>query len=134
MDENFQDKHFEISYGPVTLTASQSLPNIAVPIDKDSDFFWEAVEVQYQGNGGNPGLPFAVKFTDSSFYELSDGMIGSFAFAAATGLGVPYVLAGPIFFPAGSAILLNLLNQINAENGPLQFIFSGRKRFYGKGN
>lgn len=132
MDENFQDKHYEISYGPTTLTGLQSLPNIAIAVDKDSDFFLECIEAAYQGNGGNPGIPFSIKFTDSSFYQLSDGFQGSFMFAAATGLGVPYVLATPIFFPAGSAIYMQLVNDVNAENGPIQFIFSGRKRFYGK--
>lgn len=133
MNENYQDKHYEVSY-VVTLTALQVLQNVAVQLDKDADFLWEAVEAQYQGNIGNPGIPYAIKFADSSGYELSDGLTGSFMFASATGLGVPYhFTGGPFFFPAGSAIIItNLTNQVNATNGPIQFLFSGRKRFYGK--
>jgi hypothetical protein len=125
----FEDRHFDLSY-VVTLTALQTLPPQAVPLDKDADFIWEGVQVAYQGNGGNPGLPFGVIFTDSTKYQMSDDYMGNFAFAANTGIGVPYVLSTPVFFPAGSSIVLDLTNFANATNGPIQFIFQGRKRFY----
>lgn len=133
MNENFQDKHYDLIYGPVTLTALQALQNIGVQLDKDADFLWESIALQYTGNGGNLGTPFEMQFADSSGYQLSDGLMGNFAFADATGLGVPYYFtSGPFFFPAGSAIIITALkNKVNATNGPFQFIFSGRKRFYG---
>lgn len=120
----YQDKHFDKSF-TITLTANATVLNQAVQLDRDADFFWEAVAVQYTGQ------PFAVRFTDSTGYQLSDGFIGSFAFAAVTGVGVPYVLPVPLFMPAGSAILLDLIEQSGSDNGPIQFLFMGRKRFNG---
>ena len=120
---NYQDKHFDKSYS-ITLQANQTLLNQAVQLDRDADFFWEAVSVTYTGQ------PFGVRFTDSTGYQLSDTFVGSFAFAASTGIGAPYVLLPPLFLPAGSAILLDLQEQSGTTNGPIEFVFHGRKRFY----
>lgn len=124
-NRSYQDKHFDKLF-QVTLTANQTLVNQSVLLDKDADFFWEAVSVS--GPAGAP--PFGVRFTDSTGYQLSDGLIGNFAFASSVGLGVPYVLMPSLFMPAGSAILLDLQDLSGATNGPIVFVFMGRKRFY----
>jgi hypothetical protein len=120
---NYEDKYFCKSFS-VALTANQTLTNVPVNLDKDADFFWEAVLVN------PPGQPFGVRFYDSSNYRLSDGFVGSFVFAANVGIGAPYVLLPAFFFPAGSSILMDLQEQSGSNNAGIQFLFLGKKRFY----
>lgn len=118
----FSLKEFTIPY-KVTLGAHQTLNNVAVEVDRDTDFYWVALLANYTG------LAYSVDFTDATGQQMSNGALQSFAFAAyATGLAPPYVLQAPLFFPAGSAILLNLYELSGAENGPIQLLFRGFKR------
>jgi hypothetical protein len=118
----FEDRFFAKSF-TVTLAPNQNLVNQAVQLDRDADFIWSGVQVSYTG------LPFSVRFSDSSGYYLSDNYVGSFAFAANAGIGAPYIIEPELFMPAGSAIVLDLQELSGNANGPIQFVFLGRKRY-----
>ena len=124
--QRYEDKHFTKTL-TVELTANQVLMNQAAVLDKDADFFWTGIDVSYTG------YPFGVRFTDSTGYQLSDGYMGSFAFASNVGIGIPYELMPSIWFPAGSAIVLDLQEQSNNPQ-TIQFMFHGIKRFYYEDN
>lgn len=119
----YQDKYLPKSY-TVTLTAGQSLSNQIVQFDKNADFIWTGVSIQ------GTGQPFSIRFTDSTGYRISDAFIGSFAFTATTGIGAPFILPKPLFLPAGSAVIIDFLEQSGVTNGPIEVLFLGSKRFY----
>jgi hypothetical protein len=126
----YEYKDFTLCYppnstlSPLTLTGNQVLNNIGVQCDKDADFFLEMIEANYTG------LAYAATFIDHTQYALSSAPVGSFAFAAAqTGLAQPYCIMPSIMFPAGSAIIMNLIEQSGSTNGPIQFLFRGTKRY-----
>lgn len=118
---NFVDKHFT---KPVTveLTANQVLNDVQVPLDKDADFILSCIEASYTG------LPWGIVVRDYSLYQLSDDYVGSFVFAANAGIAPKYVFPA-IRFPAGSQILLNLIER-SGNPQTFQLLFTGVKRIY----
>lgn len=117
----YEDKHFSVVYN-ASLTANQVTEPIAVQLDKDADFCWMAAGVSYSG------LPFGIIFRDSTEYQLSDDYLNSCAFAANVGVGVPYTMYPPIWFPAGASITI-LLKNLTGLNNAFQLVFTGIKRF-----
>jgi hypothetical protein len=115
------DRPFEITLAPNAVIGN----NIAVvALDKDADFWWDAVKCSFTG------LPFGVIFTDPSRYQLSPDYLDSSAFVASTvGVGSVYTLDPPIWCPAGSSITMQLKELSGNTNGPIQFLFTGRKQF-----
>lgn len=119
----YEYKSFTKCY-TITLAGNATPNNIGIQLDKDADFFLDAVQASYTG------LPYAATFIDHTQYALSSGPVGSFAFAAATtGLAPVYEIIPAIMFPAGSAILMNLVEQSGSSNGSIQFLFRGVKRY-----
>jgi hypothetical protein len=122
-DPNYEFKHFTKCF-TITLAGSATPNNIGVQLDKDADFFWEAVEATQTNQ------PYAATFIDHTQYALSSAPLGSYAFASAqAGLGQKRLIMPSIMFPAGSAIIMNLIEQSGSSNGPIQFLFHGTKRY-----
>lgn len=117
----FEDKAFTVVLD-VELQANQTTEPIAVQLDKDADFWWSSIGVSYSG------LPFGVTFKDSTEYQLSDDFLSSCMLASNVGVGVPYTMYPPIWFPAGSSIIATLQEQSGHPN-VFQMIFIGIKRF-----
>ena len=109
---------------PYTLTANQVLNNVAIPIDKDSDFIWAGTMSNITGGS------YGFQFQDSNANLLSSGYDGPFSTAAFTvGIGVPEVVLPNLICPAGSSIIINLINNTGGSNGPIYFLLRGQKRF-----
>lgn len=116
----------------ITLTPNQVLNNVAIPLDKDADFFWEATQALYTSLDAAI-LPFLVQFSDQSDYSLSNGLMpGCVYMAAQQGLSPVRLTMPAHWFPAGSAIFASFQEISGSMNGPIQFIFRGVKR-YAKG-
>ena len=126
IDPGYEDKDFG-KLAVYSLTANQILLNQAVQLDKDADFILSAIEIQ---NALGTGAPFSIRFADSTGYYLSDNFIGSFAFVDSYGLGSPYVILPSLHFPAGSAILVDIQDLSGSNNGPINVLFRGQKRYY----
>jgi len=113
----------------ITLTADSTPNNIGVQLDKDADFFWEGVQATYTQQ------PYAATFFDHTQYALSNAPLGSYSFASAVvGCAPPRLILPSLFFPAGSAIIMNLVELSGSDNGPIQFLFRGTKRYIKKPN
>jgi len=121
---DFEDLHLCKSWA-VTLNANQILLNQAIPLDTNADYFWFALTIK----GPIPNQPFAVRFSDSTGYEMSDSFISSMLFTNNVGIGAPYVNEPVYWLPAGSSINVDLIEQSGATNGPIYFLIQGLKRF-----
>jgi hypothetical protein len=126
IDTMFEDLHFCKSW-TVTLDASENLLNQQIPLDANTDFFWFAITLK----GVSPNQPFAVRFSDSTGYELSDSYISSMFFQenSNVGVGAPVVFVPSFWMPAGSSIVVDLIEQSGATNGPIAFLIQGLKRY-----
>jgi hypothetical protein len=118
----YEDKHFDKVIN-VEIEANATLLNQPAALDKDADFFWLGTDIGYTG------LPFGIRFTDSTWYQMSDDYEGAFAYQAAyVGVGVPDRMDA-VFFPAGSAILFDVQEQ-SGNPQSFQIVFTGIKRYY----
>jgi hypothetical protein len=107
----------------ITLAPNQNLLNQSVPLYKDADYYWFATSIQ------GPNQPFAVRFRDSSGYQMNDAYISSMFFQANIGIGAPSPLFPAFWLPAGSSIVMDLLEQSGSANGPIFFLFWGMKGY-----
>ena len=118
----FEDRPFEYVYNPPNgeLTALQLINPDAVAINTDADFWMAAWYISlYTG-------AFQIQLTDSSGYQLSDGLINSAAISNVASDPTVFSPAHP--FPAGGKIQLVIQDLSDATN-PLQIVFKGWKRF-----
>jgi hypothetical protein len=118
----YEDRPFEYIYNPPNgeLTADQLINPDAVAIMTDADF-WLAGWYLSQFTG-----PFQIQLTDSSGYQLSDGMINSAAISTIASDPTVFSPAHP--FPAGGKIQL-VIQDLSGATNPLQIVFKGWKRF-----
>ena len=118
----YEDRPFEYIYNPPNgqLTAGQLIDPDAVAINTDADFWLAAWYISlFTGS-------FQIQLTDSSGYQLSDGLINSAAIA--TSASDPTVLSPAHPFPAGGKIQI-IIQDLSGETNPLQIVFKGWKRF-----
>ena len=126
IDSNFEDLLFLKSWA-VTLNANENLLNQTIPTDVNTDFFWFGVSIK----GVTPNQPFAVRFSDSTGYQLSDAYISSMAFQEGSnpGIGAPFIFPVSFWLPKGSSINVDLQEQSGTDNGPIEFLIWGLKRY-----
>lgn len=117
-----QDELFCRSFS-LTLAPYQNLLNQQAPLYKDSDFFWMATTIS------GPNQPFAVRFRDSMGYQISDAYVSSMFYLANTGIGAPSLYLPAAWMPAGSSIVIDLIEQSGSANGPILFLFWGLRRY-----
>jgi len=129
MEPEYEYKSFTKCYTLPQLTGSQVITNIGIQLDKDADFFWEATQCQYTALDTEI-LPAQVQFVDQTEYALSQTYVPLCVYmAAAQGLAPIRLTLPAHWFPAGSAIIMNVQNLSGSANGPIQFLFRGMKRY-----
>lgn len=116
----WQDINFDNVY-EVTLTANQMLRDQQLAVDTDADFAWRAVQVV--ANSGT----FAVRFSDSQGYYLSNGMLLSATFFQGA-LAILFPIFPEVMIPAGGRIGIDIQDLSGAEN-TVQLLFRGVKRY-----
>lgn len=116
----FVDIDFTYPYD-VVLTALQTLTDQSLAIQNDADFAWCAVIVSaYTG-------AFSIRFSDTSGYYLSSGLINYNAFLDG-GNPIPYPIFPEVIIPAGGRIGIDITDLSNASN-TVEVLFRGVKRY-----
>lgn len=105
----------------VVLAANQMLRDQQQPIDTDSDFVLRAVQLT-----ANTGV-FAVRFSDSQGYYLSNGLLRSAIFLVGT-VAVPYAVFPELVLPSGGRIGIDIQDLSGAPN-TVELTFRGVKRY-----
>lgn len=105
----------------VTLAASQMLRDQQQPIDTDADFVLRAIQLT-----SNTGV-FAVRFSDSQGYYLSNGLLRSAIFLVGT-VPVPFPLFPELVFPSGGRIGIDI-QDLSAAPNTVELTFRGVKRY-----
>lgn len=118
---DYEDEDFCKQTAVIALTAGQTLLNYNVQLDKDADYILTAIYGKGRG--------YAVRFSDQNGFYLMDNFMGSMAFSTASSeVGIPFVLPIGMYFPRGSSILIDLIEQTGAPNN-VSFTFHGIKHF-----
>lgn len=105
----------------VTLTANQMLRDQQQPIDTDADFVLRAIQLT-----SNTGV-FAVRFSDSQGYYLSNGLLRSAIFLVST-VPVPFAVFPELVFPSGGRIGIDI-QDLSAAPNTVELTFRGVKRY-----
>jgi len=105
----------------VVLAANQMLRDQQQPIDTDSDFVLRAVQLT-----ANTGV-FAVRFSDSQGYYLSNGLLRSAIFLVGT-VAVPFAVFPELVLPSGGRIGIDIQDLSGAPN-TVELTFRGVKRY-----
>lgn len=105
----------------VTLAANQMLRDQQQPIDTDADFVLRAIQLT-----SNTGV-FAVRFSDSQGYYLSNGLLRSAIFLVGT-VPVPFPLFPELVFPSGGRIGIDI-QDLSAAPNTVELTFRGVKRY-----
>lgn len=105
----------------VVLAANQMLRDQQQPIDTDADFVLRAIQLtSFTG-------VFAVRFSDSQGYYLSNGMLRSAIFLVGT-VPVPFPLFPELVFPAGGRVGIDI-EDLSAAPNTVEIVFRGVKRY-----
>ena len=104
----------------ITLSGGQHITRVPVPIDRDSDFLWTAINGSADGTYTlNPTLPSGRYLCTS---EITDGNFVS------TAANQPTTIGPPALYRAGSSgPLLDLTDTSNSTN-VIKLVFSGIRR------
>ena len=105
----------------VVLTNAQALRDQSVPIMSDADFEWRAL-IQAAATG-----VYAIRFSDSQGYYLSNGFLLNNNFLIAT-VPIPFPVSPGVLFPQGGRIGIDITN-LTAVNNTIQLLFRGVKRY-----
>lgn len=116
----WQDVNFDNVF-EVTLTANQMLRDQQLAVDTDADFAWRAFQVV--SNTGS----FAIRFSDSQGYYLSNGMLLSATFFQGS-LAILFPIFPEVMIPAGGRIGLDI-QDLSAAPNTVQLLFRGVKRY-----
>lgn len=114
----YRDQSFDYVLD-VTIGANLTV-NEQLAIQNDADFCWRALVIQlFTG-------PFAVKFTDSDWYALSNVPIVNANLVGTP--STPYPILPEIILPAGGRIGVDITDLSGAQN-TIQILFRGAKRY-----
>ena len=116
----YYDVDFTYVYN-VALTANQFLRDQVLALATDADFVWRALICPV-----NTGV-FAVRFSDSQGFYLSNGMIPNANFLYGT-VPVPYPIFPEIVLPAGGRVGIDIQDLSGAPNA-IEISFRGVKRY-----
>jgi hypothetical protein len=105
----------------VTLDADQFLQNQQVAIMTDSDFEWRAWMTGFATG------QFAVRFTDSQGYQLSNSLLLNNSFSNGIASSPSPVVPG-LIFPAGGRIGIDI-QDLSGDTNVIELWFRGVKRF-----
>lgn len=117
----------------LTLTASGTTP-FTIPIQADSDFFWEATNLTCFTSAGvfDPNPDLLIAFTDiGSGRNLQDQPMHVFN---VTGNGSwPFILPEPKILIGNGGVTINLTNNTVVAKGRVDIALIGAKIFYTSG-
>lgn len=101
-----------------TLAASTAYAGLAKATDNDGDFIWMGLSLSYDSNA------LTVRFKDSNGIYISSNPVLANGYQGSG--SDPFCFSDPIWYPAGSQIGFDLVNNSGSEN-VLEIQFHGRK-------
>jgi hypothetical protein len=116
----YVDVDFTYVYN-IALTANQFLRDQVLALSTDADFVWRALI-----SSSSTGV-YAVRFSDSQGYYLSNGMIPNANFLYGT-VPIPYPIFPEIVLPAGGRIGIDI-QDLSAAPNAVEITFRGVKRY-----